>query len=226
MRKMIALLLVILCLLSSTAFAEGKLKVTEKNLLVYSGDDNGYFYAKVENIGDAAVGVDRGDLVVFSDDDEIILSDSFVTTLPSYVVLQPGDYLYVNEFLWDSALKDATIGDYKFSITAGRSMKTLEKIPCEATFQLTGVDSYDNYVYVTFTNTLDAPVYDFYVVAALRDADGNLVFVDSNSLSNIAVHPGSSITTKLYVDRDLMEYYKMNGIEPETVDAMVLYSSK
>lgn len=223
MKKVIVLLLALAFLFPATAFGEGKLKATEKNILVYAGDDNGYFYAKVENVGDAEVGVDRGDLVVFSDDDEIILTDSYITTLPSYVVLQPGDYLYVEEYLWDSALKNANVGDYKFSFSTYGSAKTFNKIPCEATFELSGRDSYDNYVYVTFTNPLDEPMYDFYVVAALHDADGNLVFVDSNSLSNCAVHPGSTITTKLYVDRNLMEHYALNSIVPSTVDAMVLY---
>lgn len=68
MRKLFAILVacMFVFLFSATALAEGKLKVTEKNLLVYAGDDNGYFYAKVENVGDVAVGVDSGDLVIFS----------------------------------------------------------------------------------------------------------------------------------------------------------------
>lgn len=226
MKKMTALLLVQVFLFSATALAEGKLKVTEKNLFVYAGDDNGCFYAKVENVGDVAVGVDSGDLVIFSEDDDIILTDSYITTLPSYIVLQPGDYLYVKEFLWNSALKNAAIGDYKFSVPMRKSTKTFTKVPCEATFELEGTDSYENYVYVTFTNTSEEPIYDFYIVAALHDADGNLVFVDSKSLSNVAVHPGSTVTTKLYVDRDLMEHYKMNSIVPATVDAMVLFSNE
>lgn len=226
MKKITALLLTLMFLFSSTALAEGKLKATEKNLFVYTGDDNGYFFAKVENVGDSAVGVDSGDLVIFSEDDDIILSDSYVTTLPSYVVLQPGDYLYVKKFLWDSSLKNATIGDYKFSMPIRKSTKTFTKIPCEATYKLEGTESYDNYAYVTFTNTMEDPIFDFYVVVALYDADGNLIFVDSNSLSNVAIHPGSTVTTKLYIDRDLMEYYKMNNINPATVDAMVLYPNE
>ena len=223
MKKIAALLIAMLCMISVTASAEGKLKVVEKNLIVYADDDNGYFYARVENVGDEAVGVDSGDLVVFSDDDEIILSSAYVTTSPSYVVLQPGDYLYVQDFLWDSALKGAAIADYKFSVSARKSDRAFEKVHCEASFELAGTDSFDNYVYVTFTNTLDKPLYDFYIVAALHDADGNLIIVDSSSLSNVAVHPGCTVTAKLYVDRDLMEHYAKNGIVPESVDAMVLH---
>ncbi len=225
MNKIVVLLLV-LTLVCCSSLAEGKLKATEKNLFVYANDDNGYFYAKIENVGDAPIASNSGDLVIFSDDDEIVTTESYVTTLPSYTVIEPGEYLYVKEFLWDAALKDAVIGDYKFSLSARDNGTIVTKIPCEATFELSGVDSYDNYVYVTFTNTATAPLYDCYITAALHDADGTLVFVDSISLSSVAVHPDSTITVKIYVDRDLMEHYQANNIVPTTVDAMVLYSEE
>lgn len=223
MKKMVALVLVLVIAFSASAVAEGKLKVTEKNLLLYSGKNTGYFYAKVENVGDAAVGVDSGSLVIFSEDDDIILSKNYITTSPSYAILQPGDYLYVEEFLWDNAIKNAVVGDYKFSIPTRKGTKSFTKIACDATFSLAGADSYDNYVYVTFTNPTDKTIYDFYIVAALHDAGGNLIFVDSDSLSNVAIHPGSTVTKKLYVDNDLMEHYEANKIVPTAVDAMVLY---
>lgn len=226
MKRMVSLLLILVFAFLASASAEGKLKVTEKNLIVYTGKDSGSFYAKIENVGDAAVGVDSGDLVVFSEDDDILLSESYITTSPSYVVLQPGDYLYAKKFLWDSSLKNAAIGDYKFSIPTRKSTSVFTKIPCEATFELLGTDSYDNYIYVTFSNPLDAPTYEFYIAAALHDANGNLLFVDSNVLSSIAVHPGSTITAKLYIDSDLVEYYEANDLVPASVDAMVLYSHK
>lgn len=223
MKRIAALLVVLVLLCSSSVLGEGKLKVTEKNLLVFPGDDSGYFYAKVENVGDEAVGVDSGDLVVFSEDDDIILTESYVTTNPSYVVLEPNDYLYVYEFLWDSALKNAAIGDYKFSIPTRNSSTTFTKVDCDATFELPGSDSYDNYIYVTFTNPTDETINGFYVVAALHDAEGNLLFVDSDSLSTLGVHPGSTVTSQVYVKKDLMEYYELYGLVPTTVDAMVLY---
>lgn len=221
MKKFVVLLLMVTLVVSSTAFAEGKLKVTEKNLLVFAGDDNGYFYAKVENVGDKAIGVGSGNLVIFSEDDDILVTESYVTTMPSYVLLEPGESLYMKEFLWNSALKNTPVGDYKFSMQTRNSQTAVEKFECEASFELEGANSYNNYVYVTFTNSIDIPLYDFYIVAALHDEDGNLVFADSKSLSSIAIHPGSSVTVKLYVDRDLMEHYEANGIVPASVDAMV-----
>lgn len=223
MKKALALLLILTSVIFTSANAEGKLKVSEKNLLIYSNDDNGYFYAKIENTGDIPVGVDSGDLVLFSDDDEIIRTDSYITTVPSYVILQPGEYIYAKDFIWDSALKNTTVGDYKFSVSTRNTANTYEKIPCEAEFSLAGVGSYDNYVYVTFTNTFDESVYGFYATCALYDSNGSLVFVDGGSLSNVAVHPGSTVTIKFYIDNDMMEHYLASNIVPTTVDAMVYY---
>lgn len=224
MKKVLALLTAMFCLFTTTAFAEGKLTVTQKNLILFTGEDTGYFYAKVENTGDRAVGVDSGNLVIFSDSDEILASENYVTTLPSYVVLAPGDYLYAKEYIWDSALKNAAIGDYKFSIPVCRRDTTFTKIACEATFELN--DDYENYVYVTFTNTTDDPLYDCYITAALSDAEDNLIFVDAESLSNAAVHAGSTVTIKLHIDYDLIVYYKEMGITPVKVDAMVCVPNK
>lgn len=225
MKRLIAILLAISCLLSVTAFAEGKLKAVEKNLIVFSGKDSGYFYAKVENVGDAAIGLDSGDLVIFSDDDDILLSNSFITTTPSHVILDPGDYLYVNDFLWDSALKDAVIGDYKLSIPAYKRTKTITKLPCEATFEVEGADTFNNHVYVTFTNNEASTLNNFYVIVALYDAENTLVYVDTYSNSSVSVHPGSTITVTLSIDNDLMEYYQENDITLTTLDAMVCYTN-
>ncbi len=104
MKRILALVLTVMVLFSTAAYAEGKLRATNKNLIVFTEDDTGYFVAKIENVGDTAVGVDSGDLVIFSEDDEIILTKTYVTTSPSYVVIEPGDYLYIREFIWDSAL--------------------------------------------------------------------------------------------------------------------------
>ena len=215
----------ILLFCSSNALCEGKLKTTEKNLVVFNGEDNGYFYAKVENIGDTAVGVDSGDLVIFSENDDIILSTSYVTTSPSYVVLEPNDYLYVKEFLWDSALENVSVSDYIFSIGTRKSDSTITKVPCEAEIALEGIDSYNNYINVTFTNTASEPIYNYFIVAALYDAEGQLVFVESTSMNNAALHPASTITLQLYVDSDLMEYYAANDIVLTTADAMVCYKN-
>lgn len=225
MKKYIGLILsLLICLISVSVCAEGKLKATEKIMIIYDGKDSGRFYAKVENVGDAPIGTDSGDLVAFSDDDEIILSKSYVTTMPSYVVLEPGDYLYVNEFLWDSALKENSIADYKFSISGDKRTKKVVKVPCEAKFELDEPDSFKSNISITVTAPNDKPLENFYAVVALHDAEGALIYVDVYTTSTIIVQPGSSITIKLSIDNDNVKYYKAHGIVPVSVDAMVCYT--
>ena len=177
LKKVISLLLIVACCFTTTAFAEGKLKATEKNLIVYG--TGSYFFAKVENVGDAPIATGNGDLVLFTEDDEILLSTNYVSTLPSDVVLEPGESLFVRDSEWEDALETNPVTDYKFSISpSDYSADTIIQVPSEATFEYSEEDLYDNYVYVTLTNTTDAPVSNFYVVAALRDLMGKAVESD------------------------------------------------
>ena len=177
LKKVISLLLIVACCFTTTAFAEGKLKATEKNLIVYGTES--YFFAKVENVGDAPIATGNGDLVVFTEDDEILFSTNYVSTLPSDVVLEPGESLFVRDSEWEDALETNPVTDYKFSISPSNySADTIIQVPSEATFEYSEEDIYDNYVYVTLTNTTDAPVSNFYVVAALRDLMGKAVESD------------------------------------------------
>ena len=117
MKRIVALLLALtICLFSAAALAEGKLTVTEKNLIEFADSDTAYFFAKVENTGDAAIGVGAGKLVGFSSDDDVLVSESYVTANPSSVILQPGESLYVSDSIWESALETADIADFKFSM--------------------------------------------------------------------------------------------------------------
>lgn len=219
LKKVISLLLIVACCFTTTAFAEGKLKATEKNLIVYGTES--YFFAKVENVGDAPIATGNGDLVVFTEDDEILFSTNYVSTLPSDVVLQPGESLFVRDSEWEDALETNPVTDYKFSISPSNySADTIIQVPSEATFEYSEEDIYDNYVYVTLTNTTDAPVSNFYVVAALRDADGALIYVSNDSLYNVAVHPGSTVTVQLSIDSDLCSYYAENGVTIASVESM------
>ena len=65
---------------------------------------------------------------------------------------------------------------------------------------------------VTFTNTTDEILYGAYVVAAITDNDNNIVYVDRQNYESIGIHPGSTVTVKLYIDGDYINYYEINGI--------------
>lgn len=223
MKKVMISILLVSFLFASFAISEGKIKVIQKNLCVLPGDDSGYFFAKIENTGDAPIGVGSGSLVTFTDEDEILFVKDYISALPSHVLLQPGEYVYMRDFIWETVLAEATVADYKFSVEENKYPNRIQKIPCEASFVIEGVDGRENSIYVTFANTENEEKYDFYVSAALLDAEGNVVYAESSSLGNIAVHAGSSITAKMNVDSDMVKYFAANNIAPAAVDAMVCF---
>ena len=217
MKRIFALVFALtICLFSVAALAEGKLTVTEKNLIQLDGSDVAYFFAKVENTGDDAIGVGTGKLVAFSADDEVLISEDYVSTSPNAAILQPGESLYVREWLWESALASSDIADYKFSMGTDDYGAPLKFVPCEATVEMN-----DGYIYITLTNDTEETQYGLYITATLHDAEGNLIFVSDQSVDNVGIHPGSTVTFRMYIDSDVVEYYANAGIEPAAVDAYV-----
>lgn len=228
MKRLTSLLLMLCCMIgfSSYAMAEAKMSTTQKTLITSEGDWSGYFFAKVENSGDKGAYIDfGGKLVGFDADDNIILSESYVCAYPAGLYLEPGEYAYVYEHILNTDLETSTIADYKFSIGASDYGSDYDTLPCEAKLEYVGGDSYENYIYVTFTNTTDEVIDDFAVTAAIFDQDENLICVSSDSMSSIGVHPNSTITLRLYIDSDLAEYYDREKLVPTTVDAL-LYVQK
>ena len=221
LKRLLALLIVGLVFCSATAFAEGKLKATQKTLIVNPGSTNGYFFAKIENVGDAVVSMSSSDLVIFTEDDEILLTESYINTYPSSVLFERGDYLYVYEWLYDSKLKTAVVTDYKFSVSKDRSKTSITKVDCEVELSLSGAGSYNNYAYITFTNATDKPIKDFYVSVALYDEQENLICVDTASYTSITIHPNSTVTVDLSIDNDYLVYCEMNKLVVTSADAIV-----
>ena len=202
------------------AVGEGKLTVTQKQTIIFDGKDSGAFMARIENTGDEAIYCDYGKLVIFSDIDDILATDNYVYTSPSEVLLQPGEYTYAYSFLWNNALKNAKIGDVKFSIGSDSRGYQFDKIDCTSRMG-SNPNSGSNYIYVTFTNESEEILEEFYIVAAITDFENNLIFIDRNSYENIQVHPHSTITVRMYIDSDFVNYYAAHDIVPAATDAVV-----
>ena len=225
MKKLVAfMLVVILAFCTAVAVAEGKLTVTSKNAIIKIGNDSGIFVARVENTGDESIYYHNGKLVIFSADDDVLVSGNYIYSSPSDVLLKPGEYTYCYDFLWDSSLKNAKIGEIKFSVTSNTRGNNYEQIPATAVLDLSGNESFTyNYVNVTFANTTDDILYGAYVVTAITDDENNLVYVDRQDYDNMGIHPGSTVTVKMYIDSDYINYYEINGIKLANVEARVYY---
>lgn len=224
MKRFILVILVFCCVacISTSVLADAKMTAVNKTLITFEGDWKGFFFAKVENSGDAAGYLESGGkLVGFNADDDIILTENYVSSYPSRLLLEPGEYAYVREYFLENALRTDSIVDYKFSIKAENRGNDYTKIPCETSIEYLPLDKYNNYVYITFPNTSDSILYEFAMTVAIYDQNKELVFVNGDSNSSIGIHPGSTITVKSRIDSDLVEYYARNGITLSTVEAFV-----
>jgi hypothetical protein len=88
------------------------------------------------------------------------------------------------------------------------------RLPVETDLQLnikSGWWTY-NYMYVTITNNTSEPVFDIRVVMALLDKEGNILYIDDDSLySSRALMPGSSILIREDISSSYMDYFKTEG---------------
>ena len=221
MKKYIMLLICIF-LLSVTTYtlAAGKISVDQENFHVVSGYwTYGYAYAKVSNVGDKPVTVNAGVLEIYDEEGDALTSTDYLSANAKY--LAPGEYTYVE---MHSEIKEGTADDYMMTLTgkADNSKYTL-RLPVETSLELNVTSGWwtYNYMYATITNNTDAPLFGIEVVLALLDAEGNILYLDDDSLySSRALMPGSSILIRLDIPSNQMDYFAEKNLVPVSVDAI------
>ncbi len=221
MKKTITMILCVIMLsLSSNAFAAGKLSVEKENFhAIESYLNYGYAYAKVSNIGNKPIKVNAGVLEIYNESGDALTSSDYISAYAVY--LQPGEYTYVKMY---SQIENGTADDYMMTLTgkADDSRRSM-RLPVETDLQLnvkSGWWTY-NYMYVTVTNNTSEPVFDISVVMALLDKEGNILYIDDDSLySTRALMPGSSIMIRADIPSSFMDYFKIEGYVPSSVDAI------
>ena len=221
MKKLLVTILLFSLLLSFTALAEGKITVEQKKLVTFEGKWQAFFFAKVANTGDSPCYVQNGCKLVGFNDDDVVFTEDYVNAYPSGMMLKPGEYAYVYHSIFEDTLKTNPVTDYKFSVKGDNHGSEYDRLDCTAEIQYSKSDIYDNNVFVTFTNTTDSTLYDFYIATALYDSNGELIYVDGDSSSELGIHPGSTVTVEVSINSDLVEYFVRNKLTPTTADAMV-----
>lgn len=223
---LIPVLIAVLCC-AAAAFAEAEFTVTDKILITAEGDSEGFFFAKIENTGDTGAYTEwGGKLFGFSEDDDIILSEEYVSTSPSTIYLEPGDYAYIDEWIYESGLQTSTVVDYRFSIKAGTYGTKYTKQPCIADVQYSSSETSDNYVNVTIANVSSEILQDFYITSAIYDQNGELIYVAGDAFETLGITPGSTVIIKQAITRDVAAYFARNKLVPTTVDAILYIAEK
>ena len=225
MKKVLALALALSIILCAVpAFAAGKLSVQQENFhIIKTYRLYGYLYAKVANVGDRPIMVNTGLLEIFNADGDALTSTDSYYAYAKY--LQPDEYTYIRLYDEIEDVEASAVDDYMLTVT-GKSNKDYvsRRLPVTTSYVPNVEAGYytHNYMYATYTNNLDEPVYGISIVLALLDAEGNILYITSDSMSSSnALLPGSSITVRINVDSNFIEYFEENNLVPTTVDAIV-----
>lgn len=215
------LVMILAAMLCLSAYADAKLTPTEATLFIYDDDDDGYFFAKVENTGDAPAYFRSGMLEILDDDGNAFITKNYVGSSPYGIYLEPGEFAYVRESIWDKALLETNVSDYNFTVSQDNWGTKYHTIPCDAEFYYSTESTYDNEMFITFSNDSGDLLHDIAVVAALYDENDMLIYVYSTSYGNIAIHPGGTITVMLDVNSQVAKHLNTNELTPARIDGFV-----
>ncbi len=224
MKKILVLMVMLAIAMGSiSAFAAGKLSVEQENFHVV--DDYGvygYAYAKVTNVGDKPIKVNTALLEIFNEDGDALTSTDYYSKYAEY--LQPDEYTYVKVYDEVGDVEASDVDDYMLTITGKAETDYIScRFPCTTSYEPNVKDGYwtHNYMYATFTNDTEEPVYGIEIVLALLDDEGNILYMDADNMyTTKAVMPGSSVTIRLDVSSKFIEYFEKEGLVPTTVDAI------
>lgn len=216
-----SLVLILAALLCIPAFAAAELTVTESTLFIYDDDDDGYFFAKVENTGDEPCYYRSGALEILDDAGNAFITKNYVSSSPYGIWLEPGESAYVRESIWDKTLLETRPSGYNFTVNTDTWGTKYSKIPCDAEFYYTTESTYDNVMFVTFSNDSGELMHDIAIVAALYDENDTLLYVYSTTYGNIAIHPGGTVTVMFDINSSIAKHLNTYEYTPVRIEGIV-----
>ena len=223
MKKLFALTLALaLTCCSFSALAAGKLSVTQENFWVISSywADAAYAYAKVENAGDKAIDVNAGILEIYDEKGDVITSGNYLQVYPK--TLQPGEYTYVSLAMEVQQTKDLGKPEGHQLTLAGKTDDESATVRLPAELKLAEGEWWKaDALEVTVTNNTEETLYGIQAVFAVLDAEGNILWIDSDSqFAAYGLTPGSSAVIRREINQSFVNYFTAKGVTPASVDVI------
>lgn len=225
MKKLLALVL-LLCLVCTSAFALGNLERTETRV-VREAKDNGKYdinvFVQVKNTGDAAVSLDKANIYLYDANSTVLEDDTTYSMYPP--VLQPGEVGYIYNWMYnvEGTLANA-ISSY--SINIAPEHQYLDNIVhLNHSAEYAEVTQYSSvYPILTFTitnDTANGAMWEPTIIAIVRSTEGKILDVQTASAYNIGIPQGSSVLYELDLGSSNLESWKSAGHTVGSVETFV-----
>jgi len=223
MKKLLAFIIVLLIVLSTPAFAAGKLTVTQEAFYVrtYSSYFAGAIYAELTNTGDKPVKFNGGLIELFNEDGDSIESSNIYSCYPP--ILGPGEagYIYFTTPVKEAEEK-SYIDDYTLTVTSkGENKEGIKYLPSVGEYiEIQKSSSKDFNLSATIQNDTDSLLKKISVAFALYDADDKLIYTDYTSPYSIGVPSGQTIVVFTNVERRIIDVWETDGISPARIETI------
>lgn len=196
MKKLLAIVL-LLCLVCTSAFAAGNLERTETRVVREKKDyDESYdihVYIQLKNTGDAPIALDKATIKLLDAAGAVLEEDDVYSAYPP--TLQPGEvgYAYKQFYSLDAA-KATALASYTVDFTTeDRWMTEIKHVDHTAKYE--EVERWgDKYptVFITVNNTTEEVLWDVELVGVIRSTDGKILAMFNETMYDVGILPGSS----------------------------------
>lgn len=183
----------------------------------YSGKMQAYYFAEIQNNTESAFFVNRGQFTLVDGDGNVLEEVKYFQSSGSGY-LEPGESSFVS-FRADVPEGAGENLGYRVSFEPEVNDWYSKDRTVTVTGAELGTDRYDQpVVRVGVTNNLNENLKELRVVAAMKDAEGRVIWVRTGYL-NAELTPGSSVVVLINMDEDIRTFFTENGITPASVEA-------
>lgn len=198
MKKLLAIVL-LLCMLTSSAFAAGALERTETRV-VREAKDNGKYdiniFIQVKNTGDTPVGLDTAKIYLYDANNTVLKDTTAYYVYPP--VLQPGEVGYASQTIYSVEADVANaLSSYSIEITPETNEYYISEIAAiDHETVYAEVEKYSVSPILTYTltnNTMYANAWNICLVAVVRSAEGKILDLQTATLYDVGVPAGGVV---------------------------------
>jgi hypothetical protein len=218
----IALSMLFIIFLDSTALAAGKATITSEAFYVvpYLSRFAGDIYGEITNTGDRSVIISSGVYELYDPDGEAIESGSIYSVYPN--IIEPGQkaYYHIRSDV-EGTTSSADIDDYMTNVVGKTAKDVYLHLPVEARFEETMRS--DNRVYrhyAVIENNSDKTLYGVEVVLAFYNVNGELLYIDYQKVYSVGITPGSRVEITGTVDSSVQNQWNSTNTEISSIVAI------